>query len=66
MPKPVDLISSAEVAQRLGCDVRTVHRKVLRGQLTPLGKIDGLRGAYLFDAAEVARLITPEDAEASA
>ena len=66
MPKPV-LISSAEVAQRLGRDVRTIHRMVLRGDLAPLGKIPGLRGAYLFDAAEVDRLIgAPENAQASA
>lgn len=48
-----DLITTSEAAQLLGCDVRTVHRMVQRGDLTPAQKFPGYKGAYLFDRAAV-------------
>ena len=51
----IDPLTTAEVADRLGCDTRTVARHVERGNLTPAMKLPGLRGAYLFDPAEVDR-----------
>lgn len=42
-------IGSAEAARILGVDVRTVHRRVERGELPALGKLDGYKGPYIFD-----------------
>ncbi len=58
MPKPKlpELVPTAEVARRLGCDVRTVHRMVAAGRLSPVTKLPGRTGPYLFDAAEVSSL----------
>lgn len=53
---PLELIGTAQVADRLGCDTSTVHRLVLLGQIKPTAKAPGLRGAYLFDPDEVARV----------
>lgn len=65
---PLELIGTAEVARRRGCDTSTVHRLVNSGQLTAVAKAPGLRGAYLFDPAAVeAELQRPVDkADASA
>jgi len=56
MPSP-ELISTSDVAERLGVDVRTVHRMVADGRLTPLVKAPGMRGAYMFDPAVLDREI---------
>lgn len=48
-----DLIPTAEVARIYGCDVRTVHRMVARGVLTPAIKAPGKRGALLFRRSDV-------------
>ncbi|HET6917187.1 MAG TPA: hypothetical protein VFH56_13930 [Acidimicrobiales bacterium] len=55
MPNPEPL-PTATVAEELGCDVRTVHRKVAAGEITPLYKAPGLRGPYLFAPDEVQRV----------
>lgn len=52
MPTP-DLIPTAEVARIYGCDVRTVHRMVESGRLTPAIKAPGQRGAMLFRREDV-------------
>lgn len=46
-------IPTAEVARILRVDVRTVHRMADDGRLTPILKIPGRTGPYLFDPAEV-------------
>lgn len=51
-----EYLPTAEVATRLAVDVRTVHRMVARGALTPALKAPGLRGAYLFSPADVSAL----------
>jgi predicted site-specific integrase-resolvase len=55
MPKvdQVDLIPTAEVAERLGRDVRTIHRWVDAGRLKPALKTPGLRGALMFRTSDV-------------
>ncbi|HEY7487578.1 MAG TPA: helix-turn-helix domain-containing protein [Streptosporangiaceae bacterium] len=60
----MDPISTAEVARRLGKDVRTVHRLVDAGRLTPVIKTPGLRGAYMFDPDAVEKLIAETKADA--
>lgn len=50
MPKKRhDFITVAEAARRLGCDVRTVHRKIERGEIVGTKAYDGLRAPYLVD-----------------
>ena len=48
-----NLMTAAEVASRLEMPRREVLRLVDRGRLHPAMKLDGLRGAYLFDPANV-------------
>lgn len=49
-------MTTADVAQALGVSVRTVARYVERGTLAPSLRLPGLRGAHLFDPADVERL----------
>jgi DNA-binding transcriptional MerR regulator len=65
MPK-VELIPTAEVARRLGRDVRTVHRWVDAGRLVPAVKTPGIRGALLFRPRDVEKLAHELDAERQA
>lgn len=53
-----NMLSTKEVAERLGVSVRTVHRRVESGLLVPTQTIPGNTriAAYLFDEADVARL----------
>lgn len=48
-----ELMPTAVVARRLGVHVRTVHRFVKAGQITPAVKVPGHRGALLFDPRDV-------------
>lgn len=48
-----DHLTTAQAAEALGVSVRTVHRMVSAGTLTPTMKLPGTTGAYLLDAAEV-------------
>lgn len=52
----ITLLSTAEVATVLDKDVRTVHRMIDSGVLTPAFKLPGRTGAYVFDPATVAAL----------
>lgn len=51
-----DLLTSSQVAQRLACSTRTVHRLIDSGDLAPVQKLPGLRGANLFDRVHVEAL----------
>ena len=57
MPNTTHL-TTAQAAEALGVSVRTVHRMVAAGTLTPTMKLPGTTGAYLLDAAEVRNLAT--------
>jgi excisionase family DNA binding protein len=50
---PNELLTSPQVALRLGCSTRTVHRLVTSNTLTPAHQLPGPNGAFLFDAADV-------------
>lgn len=49
-------LTSLEAAERLNVDRTTIRRLVQRGALTPLTKLPGRTGAYLFEAADVEAL----------
>lgn len=53
VPMSHDLLGTTEAAERLGLSVRTIHRLVARGHLSPATKLPGSTGAYLFAAADV-------------
>lgn len=53
MGQTADLITSPEAAQLLGCSIRTIHRRVDAGELTPFRKLPGPNGAYLFWRVDV-------------
>lgn len=43
------LLTTKEVAERLGVSVAKVHRLILKGDLKPVTKADGRTGSYYFD-----------------
>ena len=50
----VDLVTTAEAGRILGIQSpSSVTRLVQAGKLSPAQKLPGLRGAYLFDRADV-------------
>lgn len=48
-----ELIGVAEAAAIVGVDRRTIHRMVQRGELATASKLPGLRGAYVFNRADI-------------
>ena len=52
-------MSTREVAAQLGVSVRTVHRAIASGRLTPAGQLPGYRGAYYFDPTHIDSLTHP-------
>jgi predicted site-specific integrase-resolvase len=49
------LLSTAQVAERLGKDVATINRYVRLGRLTPSMQFPGVKGARMLHPAEVER-----------
>jgi predicted site-specific integrase-resolvase len=57
MTQTPSLLTSAEACEQLGdIDRSTLSRWVLIGRITPAQKLPGIRGAFLFEPAEVQRL----------
>ena len=52
--EPVVFLTTAEVARRCGLVRWTVCRAVAEGELTPVAKLPGVNGAYLFTEQAVA------------
>jgi excisionase family DNA binding protein len=50
---PPGLLSTKEVADRLGISIAKVHRLVLKSQLHPAFKLDGQTGRYYFKADDI-------------
>lgn len=50
---PNQLIGSKAVCALLNIDRSTLSRRISKGQLKPLAQLDGPRGAYVFDAADI-------------
>lgn len=62
-------LTTAQVAEELGVDVRTVHRWTTpdaEPRLTPHFKMPGRRGGYVFARAEVDRFKAERTEEATA
>lgn len=53
-------MTTSEVAAAFGVDRSIVVRRVQAGHLTPVQKLPGLRGAYLFDRASIQALVETE------
>lgn len=51
-----DALTTAQVCDRFGCDKSTLSRWVREGFIRPAMKLPGPTGAFLFAAAEVARV----------
>lgn len=56
MTNQANLIGSAQVAQILGKDRSVVNKLAKAGRIPVVGKIDNLRGAYIFDRCEVEKI----------
>lgn len=59
------LIGVAEASEIAGIDRRTIHRMVDRGELAPASKLPGLRGAYIFNRADIERIAADRKGEAA-
>lgn len=58
---PPEFIGSAEVARLLRINQVTVSRWVTSGDLVPAHKLPGKNGAYLFNRADVDRLVAKRE-----
>lgn len=54
------LLSTRDVAVRLGTSVPTVTRRAREGVIPVAAKAPGLRGAFLFDPADIDALLGEE------
>lgn len=59
------LLSTTEVARRLGIARNTVLQRVAYGHLTPVHRLPGKTGAYLFDAEQIAAAAAERETEAA-
>jgi hypothetical protein len=57
MPTTTDPLTTAQVVDEYGSSRRTLMRRVADGELTPLMKLPGHTGAYLFERDEVERAL---------
>ena len=55
------LLTSAEVAAKLGISKRTVHRRAELGEIPFVRKLHEPNGAYLFDPAVIGYLARQQD-----
>lgn len=51
-------LTTREAAELLGESVRQTIRRVEAGTLKPSRKLPGIRGAYIFDRADVERILS--------
>lgn len=52
-----DLLTSTQAGALIGKSGRTVIRLMEAGQITPVAKLPGSKGAFLFRRADVERLV---------
>ena len=53
-----ELIGTKEASELIGESVKNTIRRVERNELTPVTKLPGLRGAYLFNRSDIDALLT--------
>ena len=53
-----ELMTASEVAEAFGRDTRTISRWTREGRLTPTTKLPGQTGAYIYDRAEIEKLVS--------
>lgn len=59
LPNPMPVfLTSPQVAARLEVSLRTVHRLVADGRLTPVQRLPGPNGAFLFRPRDIDRFVT--------
>lgn len=51
------IIGADEAAEILGLERSTFTKRITHGQITPLKKLRGKRGAYLFDRDEIQQIM---------
>lgn len=56
------VLTSKQAADLLGCSVSTISRMVADGRLTPVLRIEGLRGPMFFDADDIAAAAGQQEA----
>ena len=54
---PSDTLTTKQVVEEYGRSRRTLGRLIADGELTPLMKLPGHTGAYLFERSEIERAI---------
>ena len=52
----METVTSKEAADRIGISLSTFHNWIAAERITPVKKLPGARGPYLFDAADVERI----------
>jgi predicted site-specific integrase-resolvase len=55
MESAVDIVGSLEASEELGVSRATLSRWIDAGRITPIRKLPGLAGGYIFHRAEVRR-----------
>jgi DNA-binding transcriptional MerR regulator len=55
-PDDEDLVTTQQAAEIAGKNIRTIHRLVDAGTLTPVIKVPGKTGAYMFRRADITAL----------
>lgn len=56
MNNDVEHLTGAEAARRLHIDRSTLSRWVAAGRISPVIKLPGIRGPFVFEVAEVERV----------
>lgn len=51
----LDLLTTKDAARELRVHVNTISKRVAAGTLSPAAKLNGIRGAYLFERSEIDR-----------
>lgn len=58
-------MTTAEVAEAFGKSIKTITRWVAADRITPIKRLPGPRGAFLFDPSDVEALLSREPWEPS-
>lgn len=62
MQPTADTLTTAQVVDEYSISRRSIGRRIAEGELTPLMKLPGHTGAYLFERAEIERALRKADA----